>query len=140
MYAFFGKVMRRFDGCAGGTEMNDSNKTKNIYENRWVRTIKLCLDKKFDEKKWWNRLHRSWCKRLLETALRPIEAELRQEQENALAYLAEEPIFGFFYGRVPIHIYVPDYRVDLIQKDITMMETFHEIELLRYVKAHYLRD
>lgn len=120
--------------------MNDSKKIKSIYENRWVRTIKLCLDKKFDEKIWWNRLHRSWCKRLLEMALRPIEDELRQEQENALAYLAEEPVFCFFYDKAPIRIYVPDYREDLIQKDITMMQTFHEIELLRYVKAHYLRD
>ncbi len=130
----------KIGGQIGGNEVDFSRKTKSIYENRWVRTIKICLDKKFDEEIWWHRLHRSWCKRLLETALRPIGDELKQEQENALAYLAEEPIFCFFYGRTPVRVYVPDYREDLIQKDITMMQTFHEIELLHYVREHYLRE
>lgn len=111
-----------------------------IYENRWVQAVKRCLDSKYSSETWHGKLRRSWRKRLLEMALSPIREELCQEQKKSLAHLEEEPVIDFFYGHVPVHIYVPDYKIDLIQQEISMMHDFYEIELLEYVREKYLRD
>ena len=114
--------------------------SKSIYQNRWVQSIKRFLDRKYPWETWHGKLRRSLRKRLLELALSPIRRELCEEQEKSLAHLVNQPVMDFFYGHIPIHIYVPDYKIDLIQKDITLMQNFYEIELLEYVREHYLHD
>lgn len=114
--------------------------SKSIYQNRWVQEIKRFLDRKYPWETWHGKLRRSLRKRLLELALSPIRRELCEEQEKSLAHLVNQPVMDFFYGHIPIHIYVPDYKIDSLQKEITQMQNFYEIELLEYVRERYLRD
>lgn len=113
---------------------------KCIYDTCCGRTIKLCLHHKLFAETWTTRLRRSLSKRMLEMALWPIRNELRQNQESLSAYLEEEAVVHFYFGKSPIHIYVPDYKVDLIQNDIATLHTFYEMDFLQYMQNHYLQD
>lgn len=114
--------------------------SKCIYDTCWGRVIRLCLYQKFEKDTWWTRLRRSWSKLLLEIALWPIHNELRRNQDYLSAYLEEDAVVHFFFGKSPIHIYVPDYKTDVLQNDISTMHTFFELDLLQYVKKQYLHD
>lgn len=83
---------------------------------------------------------KSLSKLLLEMALLPIYDELQQKQERLTAYLEEEPVVHFYFETVPVHVYVPDYKVDVLQNDISTLHTFFELNLLQYVQKHYLHD
>lgn len=89
------------------------------------------------------RFHRSIMKRMLEMSLWPYRDALKKQEddfEEDISFMEKDPTYRFLYQNKLITMFLPQYKVDNLQKEIVRGKEFYELDLLRYVAKKYHKN
>lgn len=90
------------------------------------------------------RIYKSIMKRMLEMSLWPYREVLKKQEadfEEDLSFMEGKPVYRFLYQNKLITMFLPQYKVDNLQREIVRGKEFYELDLLRYIaKKYHIND